>query len=78
MEAPYGYEEWDRAARRAPDQASRLDHDPHRLGRPRRARPWIAVAIGGVVVLAFVALMITGGGDNSESPPGVVVEGPGG
>ena len=77
MEAPYGYEDWERATRRVPDQASRLDRDTHRLGRPRRARPWIALAVGLLVIAALAAILTAGGGPNSnEAGDGYVVDSP--
>ena len=60
-----GWENFERASRPSPDQEQRLDRDRHRLGKPRRARPWIAVAVGVAVVVAFVVLLATGGGDNN-------------
>lgn len=55
-----------------PDQEQRLRRDEHGLGRPRRARPWIAVAIAALVVGAFVVIVATGGGEDSPSPGGSV------
>ena len=77
MSAPYGWEQGERMRRLPPDQDQRLDHDPHGLGRSRRARPWIAVAIGLVVLVAFVVLLASGGGDNSDeigAPAAVMVD----
>lgn len=73
----FGGEELQRHARGVPDQGQRLDHDPHGVGRRRRSRPVIAVAVGAALVALFVVILAMGGGENSPSPGGgIVVEGP--
>lgn len=66
MSAPYGWEQGERMRRLPPDQDQRLDRDPHGIGRPRRARPWIAVALGLLVIAVFLVLLASGGGENSD------------
>jgi hypothetical protein len=57
--------------RHHPDTASRLHRDEHGNGRARRARPWIAAAVGVAIVAVFVALLLTDGEEVGEdSPPG--------
>jgi hypothetical protein len=76
MSSPWGLENAQRVTA-PPDQDSRLDRDPHHVGRPRRARAWIAVAIGVLVIAAFVAIVATGAGVNSNEPDdGYVVDTP--
>lgn len=50
---------------RVPDQHSRFRRRDDDYGRPRRARPWIAVGAIVALIAAFVVLLVTDDGDDA-------------
>jgi ferric-dicitrate binding protein FerR (iron transport regulator) len=56
--------------RRSPDTDQRLRSSEHPGRRHRRARPWIALAIGALVVVAFVWVLASDDGGGADEPFG--------